>query len=71
MTVGRGDKVQCCVCNVYLGNWKEHDDPCNEHAQYAPDCPLVRHKRKMDNHQVRNSKHLNMIKSYVFLLKTC
>ncbi|KAG8130959.1 hypothetical protein E2320_017555 [Naja naja] len=37
---GKNDTVQCFYCNGCLQNWKETDDPWEEHVKFFPDCKL-------------------------------
>lgn len=36
--IGRGDEVRCAFCKVEIMNWKEGDDPEQEHDRWAPHC---------------------------------
>ncbi|XP_039176663.1 baculoviral IAP repeat-containing protein 1 [Crotalus tigris] len=37
---GRNDTVQCFFCSGYVYNWKETDDPWEEHVKFFPHCKL-------------------------------
>ena len=36
-----GDRVRCYACSLMLSEWMPTDDPMDEHAHYAPNCPVV------------------------------
>ena len=39
---GPSDRVTCYHCGLVLLNWKPTDQPWTEHAQYSPQCVLVK-----------------------------
>uniref|UniRef100_A0A4W2G4P3 NLR family apoptosis inhibitory protein n=1 Tax=Bos indicus x Bos taurus TaxID=30522 RepID=A0A4W2G4P3_BOBOX len=38
---GKSDIVQCYSCGGYLHDWKEGDDPLEEHAKFFPNCQFL------------------------------
>ena len=39
---GHGDKVKCIFCKIEIENWRENDNPLNDHEKWAPYCPYIR-----------------------------
>ncbi|XP_070599212.1 baculoviral IAP repeat-containing protein 1 [Erythrolamprus reginae] len=50
---GKNDTVQCFYCNGCLQNWKETDDPWEEHVKIFPHCKLSDPERRLSS---ENSK---------------
>lgn len=39
---GRGDAVKCIFCKIQIEDWKENDNPLDDHRKWAPYCPYLR-----------------------------
>ena len=37
----KDDLVKCAYCSLELEDWKERDDPMNDHERWSPRCPFV------------------------------
>uniref|UniRef100_A0A5F5PJR0 NLR family apoptosis inhibitory protein n=1 Tax=Equus caballus TaxID=9796 RepID=A0A5F5PJR0_HORSE len=42
---GVKDVVQCFSCGVCLENWKEGDDPVEDHTKYSPNCQFLQNMK--------------------------
>jgi len=38
---GRLDRAACHTCGIVLGDWKDDDDPWQEHAKHSTNCSFV------------------------------
>uniref|UniRef100_A0A5F5PKA3 NLR family apoptosis inhibitory protein n=1 Tax=Equus caballus TaxID=9796 RepID=A0A5F5PKA3_HORSE len=45
MVSGVKDVVQCFSCGVCLENWKEGDDPVEDHTKYSPNCQFLQNMK--------------------------
>ncbi|XP_064015558.1 E3 ubiquitin-protein ligase XIAP isoform X2 [Pogoniulus pusillus] len=47
-SVGNGDHVVCFHCGGGLQEWKEDDDPWDQHAKWFPGCSFVRNEKGIE-----------------------
>ncbi|CCU56005.1 inhibitor of apoptosis 3 [Choristoneura rosaceana entomopoxvirus 'L'] len=48
----RGDEVRCAFCKVEIMQWKEGDDPGEDHKKWASKCPFL-----VDQHKIPGPIH--------------
>ncbi|KAL1492134.1 hypothetical protein ABEB36_012622 [Hypothenemus hampei] len=46
--VGMADQVICFYCGGMLANWKQKDDPWEQHALWFPECPYLLQQKGSD-----------------------
>lgn len=49
------DETQCAFCCITISQWETEDNPIEEHAIYAPNCPFISNY-KVGNIPLSNSK---------------
>ncbi|NXF88080.1 XIAP ligase, partial [Eubucco bourcierii] len=47
-SVGNGDHVVCFHCGGGLQEWKENEDPWDQHAKWFPGCSFVRNEKGIE-----------------------
>ncbi|XP_068008201.1 E3 ubiquitin-protein ligase XIAP isoform X3 [Melanerpes formicivorus] len=47
-STGNGDHVVCFHCGGGLQEWKENEDPWDQHAKWFPGCSFVRNEKGME-----------------------
>ncbi|NXN07392.1 XIAP ligase, partial [Indicator maculatus] len=47
-SIGNGDHVVCFYCGGGLQEWKENEDPWDQHAKWFPGCSFVRNEKGIE-----------------------
>ncbi|NXE11959.1 XIAP ligase, partial [Lophotis ruficrista] len=47
-SIGNGDRVVCFHCGGRLQEWKENEDPWDQHAKWFPGCGFVRKEKGLE-----------------------
>ncbi|NXD80032.1 XIAP ligase, partial [Halcyon senegalensis] len=47
-SIGNGDHVVCFHCGGALEEWKENEDPWDQHAKWFPGCSFVRNEKGLE-----------------------
>ncbi|KFU98314.1 E3 ubiquitin-protein ligase XIAP, partial [Tauraco erythrolophus] len=47
-SIGNGDHVACFHCGGVLQQWKENEDPWDQHAKWFPGCRFVRKEKGLE-----------------------
>ncbi|NXJ35906.1 XIAP ligase, partial [Ciconia maguari] len=47
-SIGNGDRVVCFHCGGGLQEWKENEDPWDQHAKWFPGCRFVRKEKGLE-----------------------
>lgn len=44
----KSDRTRCPFCGIILHEWKEHDDPLQDHRKWSKYCPFIEYLDQLE-----------------------